>query len=100
MAAVLQSFTTESMMKLHATISILSTMLLIGLHGATSLANCRDKTHMDTVNIGVLRHYIGWGAVILILGICGLVQLSVDYISVYIRGAWSLLSVQDKTMKN
>lgn len=99
---MLQSFTTESMMKLHATISILSTMLLIGLHGATSLANCRDKTHMDTVNIGVLPHHvgIGWGAVILILGICGLVQLSVDYISVYIRGAWSLLSVQDKTMKN
>lgn len=31
-------------MKLHATISILSTMLLIGLHGATSPDSCRDKT--------------------------------------------------------
>lgn len=39
-------------MKLHATISMLSTMLLMGLHGATSPANCRDKTHMDTLKTG------------------------------------------------
>lgn len=57
LAAVLQSFTTESMMKLHATISILSTMLLMGLHGATSPDNCRDKAHMDTMTTGVLCNY-------------------------------------------
>lgn len=36
-------FTTESVMKLQATISILSTMLLIGLHWATSPDNCRGQ---------------------------------------------------------
>lgn len=44
-------------MKLHATISILSTMLLMGLHGATSPDNCRDKAHMDTMTTGVLCNY-------------------------------------------
>lgn len=39
--------TTESIMKLHPTISMLSTMLLMGLHWATSAVNCGTKyTHI------------------------------------------------------
>lgn len=38
-------------MKLQATISRLSTMLLIGLHWATSPDNCRVQTRTDTVNV-------------------------------------------------
>lgn len=41
-------------MKLHATISMLSTMLLMGLQGATSPSSCRDKAHVDTMSTGVL----------------------------------------------
>lgn len=44
-------------MKLHATISMLSTMLLMGLHGATSPSSCRDKAHVDTMSTGVLWTY-------------------------------------------
>lgn len=44
-------------MKLHATISMLSTMLLMGLHGATSPSSCRDKAHVDMMNTRVLWNY-------------------------------------------
>lgn len=34
----------------------------------------------------------------LFLGICGLVQLTVEYTSIHICGAWSLLPVQDECL--
>lgn len=42
-------------MKLQATISMLSTMLLMGLHGATSPDSCRDKAHVDMVTTDVSK---------------------------------------------
>lgn len=48
--------TTESMMKLHPTISMLSTRLLMGLHWATSAVSCRRRmtTHDESWQSGWL----------------------------------------------
>lgn len=51
--------TMESTKKLQAMISVVSTMLLKGLHGATSMANYREQD-MVTVNVSMqqIQQYI------------------------------------------